>query len=106
MTFIEAFEKVKKYVKKDFVDYKDCAIQVELTDEDAHGIMYICVKDKTVYVEPYDYVDNNVSIQLLSKDLIRILSCRLRVDTALKKELLKTNNNSEDICLLSVIASK
>lgn len=106
MTFIEAFEKVKIACKKTIVDHKDCAIQVKLIDDDAHGIMYIAVKNGVVFIEPYDYVDNDVSIRILSKDMIRILSRRLRVDTALKNGLLKTSNDSEVVNVLSLIAAK
>ena len=106
MTFIEAFEKIKKSSKKDIVNYKDCAIQVKLIDDDAHGIMYIAVRNSVVHIEPYDYVDNDLTIEILSKDLVRILSGRLKVDTALKKGLLKTSNNSDVINVLSLIAGK
>lgn len=106
MTFIEAFEKIKKSSNKDIVNYKDCAIQVKLIDYDAHGIMYIAVRNSVVYIEPYDYVDNDLTIEILSKDLVRILSGRLKVDTALKKGLLKTSNNSDVINVLSLIAGK
>lgn len=106
MTFIEAFEKIKKSSKKDIVDYKDCAIQVKLIDDDAHGIMYIAVRNSVVHIEPYDYVDNNLTIEILSKDLVRILSGRLKVDTALKKGLLNTSNDSDVINVLSLIAGK
>ena len=106
MIFIEAFEKIKKSKKKDFVSYADCAIQVELIDSDAFGIMYIQIKNGVVLIEPYDYVDNDVSIKILSKDMVRILSGRLKVDTALKKGLLKTSNNSDVVNVLSLIAGK
>ena len=106
MIFIEAFEKIKKSKKKDFVSYADCAIQVELIDSDAFGIMYIQIKNGVVLIEPYDYVDNDVSIKILSKDMVRILSGRLKVDTALKKGLLKTSNDSDVVNVLSLIAGK
>lgn len=106
MTFIEAFEKIKKSSKKDIVDYKDCAIQVKLIDDDAHGIMYIAVRNSVVHIEPYDYVDNDLTIEILSKDLVRVLSGRLKVDTALKKGLLKTSNDSDVVNALSLIAGK
>ena len=106
MTFIEAFEKIKKSSKKNIVDYKDCAIQVTLIDDDAHGIMYIAVRNSVVHIEPYDYVDNDLTIEILSKDLVRLLSGRLKVDTALKKGLLKTSNDSDVINVLSLIAGK
>lgn len=106
MTFIEAFEKIKKSKKKDFVSYADCAIQVELIDNDAHGIMYIAVKNSFVHIEPYDYIDNDLTIEILSKDLVRILSGRLNVSTALKKGLVKTSRDSDVVNVLSLIAGK
>lgn len=106
MTFIEAFEKIKKSKKKDIVSYADCAIQVELIDSDAAGIMYIQIKDGVVLIEPYDYVDNDVSIKVLSKDMVRILTGRLNVSTALKKGLVKTSRDSDVVDVLSLIAGK
>ena len=106
MTFIEAFEKIKKSSRKDIVDYKDSAIQVKLIDDDAYGIMYIAVRNSVVHIEPYDYIDNDLTIEILSKDLVRVLSGRLKVDTALKKGLLKTSNDSDVVNVLSLIAGK
>ena len=106
MTFIEAFEKIKKSSMKDIVDYNDSAIQVKLIDDDAYGIMYIAVRNSVVHIEPYDYIDNDLTIEILSKDLVRILSGRLKVDTAFKKGLLKTSNDSDVVNVLSLIAGK
>lgn len=106
MTFVEAFEKIKKSSRKDIVDYKDCAIQVKLIDDDAHGIMYIAVRNSVVHIEPYDYVDNDATIEILSKDLVRILSGRLKLGTAIQKELVKISGNIESIDVFNVIVNK
>ena len=64
MTYSEAFEKIKKELKN--ADVKNIsenfAVQINLSDEDCHGMLYIEVKDGELYVEPYDYYDRRALI--------------------------------------------
>ena len=64
MDYFKAFEKLKTALEKAKVPVTDghFAVQVRITDEDCGGIFYIEKKDMQLYVEPYDYYDNNVDV--------------------------------------------
>lgn len=64
MDYFKAFEKLKTALEKAKVPVTDghFAVQVRITDEDCGGIFYIEKKDMQLYIEPYDYYDNNVDI--------------------------------------------
>ncbi len=76
MTFQEKFDYLnKKYAKK--VDLtkltQSFAAQIEMTDDDCHGIFYIAYIDGNFACEPYNYYDNTVAIainSLLLEDII------------------------------------
>ena len=85
MTYAEAFHKIKtKLSKADISTLKDnFAIQVTLKDEEAAGTFYVAFIDGEFSVEPYDYRDNNVAIDISVDDFIKIISGRLNKDRAL-----------------------
>lgn len=85
MTYAEAFHKIKtKLSKADISTLKDnFAIQVTLKDEEAAGTFYVAFIDGEFSVEPYDYRDNNVAIDISTDDFIKIVSGRLNKDRAL-----------------------
>lgn len=72
MTYFEAFESVKKKLENAKTDSlkENFAIQVNLTDEDCNGAFYIELKDGTLNVEPYDYVDRNAMVSSSYADLV------------------------------------
>ena len=84
MTFIEAYEKIKAAMEKSNPAEIEghLAIQVNLNDEDAKGIMYIEVKDGQLYVEPYDYYDHDAILKASCKDIVRVMGGRLGYDKA------------------------
>ena len=77
MTFQEKFDYLnKKYAKK--VDTtkltESFAAQIEMTDDDCHGIFYIAYINGNFACEPYNYYDNTVAIainSLLLEDIIK-----------------------------------
>ncbi len=108
MTFIEAFEKVKAATEKSSTEgiAGHVAIQVNLCDEDASGIMYIEVADGVLSVEPYDYVDRDAMITVSSKDLVRVLSGRLGYDKAVANGVLAVAGNEEKAAELKKLVVK
>ncbi len=108
MTFIEAFEKVKAATEKSKTEgiSGHIAIQVNLCDEDASGIMYIEVADGTLSVEPYDYVDRDAMITVSSKDLVRVLSGRLGYDKAVENGVIAVVGNEEKAAELKKLVVK
>ena len=85
MTYADAFHKIKtKLLKADTSALKDnFAIQVTIKDEEAAGTFYVAFIDGEFSVEPYDYRDNNVAIDISVDDFIKIVSGRLNKDRAL-----------------------
>ena len=106
MDFIQAFTKIKNSIVKTSVDSEDVAIQVEFTDADCSGIMYIQVSNGTVFVEPYNYFDNNCVVKGSYKDFVRIFTGRLKFETALYKELICVTGNLEAAKTLQLLATK
>ncbi len=85
MTFETAFKRLKtKFENVDATVLDDMAIQVTLTDEDSCGTFYAEVKSNTLYVEPYDYKDNDVVIDITRKSLYAILDSKSSFDKAIE----------------------
>lgn len=81
MTFEQAFLKVKeKFNDADASNTSDFAIQITLTDEDCGGTFYAEVKSGILAVEPYDYYDNNLILDITKSALLSILSGRASLD--------------------------
>lgn len=83
MTFEQAFLKVKeKFDNADASKVADFAIQVTLTDEDCGGTFYAEAKEGKLAVEPYDYYDNDVVLDITKSALLAVLSGRSSLDKA------------------------
>ena len=78
MTIKEKLSKTDVSALKD-----DFALQVTIKDEDAAGTFYVAFSNGEFSVEPYDYRDNNVAIDISVEDFIKIVSGRLNKDKAL-----------------------
>ncbi len=84
MTFEQAFLKVKeKFQNADASNVADFAIQITMTDEDCGGTFYAEVKNGTLSVEPYDYYDNNLVLDITKSALLSVLGGRLTLDKAI-----------------------
>ena len=84
MTFEQAFLKVKeKFNNADASNTSDFAIQITMTDEDCGGTFYAEVKNGTLAVEPYDYYDNNLVLDITKSALLAVLSGRSSLDKAI-----------------------
>ncbi len=84
MTFEQAFLKVKeKFVNADASSIADFAVQVTLTDSDCGGTFYAEVKDGKLAVEPYNYYDNNASLNITKSALLAYLAGRMTLDKAI-----------------------
>ena len=84
MTYADAFHKIKTKLSKADVSSltEDFAIQVTIKDEDAAGTFYVAFIDGEFSVEPYDYRDNSVAIDITVDDFLKIVSGRLNKDKA------------------------
>lgn len=85
MTFEQAFLKVKeKFDNADASKTADFAIQITLTDEDCGGTFYAEVKEGKLAVEPYDYYDNDVVLDITKSALLAVLAGRSTLDKAVE----------------------
>ena len=108
MTFVEAFDKVKAAIADADASVIEghLAIQVNLSDEDAHGICYIEVKDGQLFVEPYDYYDRDAIITVTSKDLVRVMSGRLGFEKAIENGVIAVEGNLDAALELKKLCKK
>ena len=108
MTFIEAYEKIKAAMEKSNPAEIEghLAIQVNLNDEDSNGIMYIEVKEGQLYVEPYDYVDNDAVLTASYKDVVRVMGGRLGYDKAVENGVFAVEGNAEKAAELKKLVVK
>ena len=108
MSFIERFEEVKKVFKDaKATDIKEhLAIQINLTDADSSGIMYLEVADGKVIVEPYDYIDRDAMFIVTSEDLIKIAKGKLDAEAAMAEGKLMVIGNLEKAALVKNIKLK
>ena len=90
MAFIDAYNKIKRTLRTAKADkiVGHLAIQINLTDEDASGIMYLEASDGKLFVEPYDYFERDAMITVNSKDFIEIMTAKLDFDKALEEGVL------------------
>ncbi len=86
MTYIEAFETIKKTLKTAKADKIEghLAVQVNLTDNDAGGILYLEVIDKRLRIEPYDYFDRDAMFMVSLTDFINIMTSKIDFDKAVE----------------------
>ena len=77
MTYEEIFEKAKERLSKAKVkNVKDhIAVQFNIEGE-GHGIFYALISDGKIDVQPYDYRDNDISINVSGEELISALESK------------------------------
>ena len=97
MTYLEAFEKIKKTLKNQKADNIEghLALQVNLTDEDAGGIFYIEVIDHKLYIEPYDFFDRDAMLIVSVDDFLKIMTSKLEYEKAIEDGVLSVYGNLE-----------
>ena len=108
MTFIEAYEKIRAAMEKSNPAEINghLAIQVNINDEDAQGIMYIEVKEGQLYVEPYDYVDHDAVLTASCKDIVRVMGGRLGYEKAIENGVFVVEGDTEKAAELKKLVVK
>ncbi len=107
MTFEQAVERVQDIMK----DVKaetlgNIAVQVQFTNKDCQGVMYISTRDGVLDVQGYDYKDSDASIELLYGDLSKILTGKLSGTTALERGTVVLSGNADAFLALAGCAKK
>ena len=102
MTFIEKYEKLsKKLIKADISKYSEnFAIQITMDDEDCGGTFFVAYIDGAFKVEPYDYVDNTVNVNILASTLEKLIDKKVTVDEAFEADAIVANGNADHIVML------
>lgn len=102
MNFTEKYSKIsKKLIKADVSKYsEDFAIQITMDDEDCGGTFFVAYIDGAFMVEPYDYVDNTVNINIMAATLDKLADKKLTVDEAFENDLIKANGNANHVVML------
>lgn len=78
MTFMEIVEKAKKeFGSADVSNYEGhLALQINITGE-GEGVFYAEISDGNLYIEPYDYKDNDAVLTAEGKDILDIFNGKL-----------------------------
>ncbi len=94
MTYQEIFKKVKTSLSKAKADSVsgDLAIEFDITGE-GEGRFYVQVKDGSVNVEPYDYVDNDARLIADADTIIAVVKGTLKPETAYAEGKLAVDGN-------------
>ncbi len=102
MTFEEKYGKIaKKLIKADITKYtENFAIQVTMDDEDCGGTFFVAYLDGAYKVEPYDYVDNTVNINIMAATLEKLIDKKITVDEAFEADAIVANGNADHIVML------
>lgn len=102
MTFEEKYGKIsKKLIKADISKFaENFAIQITMDDEDCGGTFFVANIDGAFMVEPYDYVDNTVNINIMSATLEKLIDKKLTVDEAFEADMIAANGNTNHVVML------
>ncbi len=102
MIFTEKYSKIsKKLIKADISKYSEnFAIQITMDDEDCGGTFFVKFMDGAFMVEPYDYVDNTVNINIMAATLDKLVDKKLDVYEAFEKGLIRANGNTNHLAML------
>lgn len=107
MTYEEIFTTVKGLVSKGDFSFNDnhYAVEIDIIGEGA-GVFYIELANKTVYIEPYDYKDNDCKLIVSGEDFIAISDGSLDSVKAFTTGRLKLEGNIDKALKFSEICDK
>ncbi len=96
MTYEEIFEKSKEIIMQGDVSDFDghLAVQIDITGE-GEGAFYIELKDRQVFVEPYEYYDNDCKLIMSAKNWFKLMDGTLNNVAAFTLGKLKVEGSIE-----------
>ncbi len=78
MTYEEIFQKSKELIMKSDVSKIDGHLAVEIDIEgEGEGAFYIELKDKQLFVEPYEYYDNDCKFIISGSNFLKLAEGKL-----------------------------
>lgn len=102
MTFEQAVGKVQDIMANaDAEKIGNVAVQIQFTNKDCKGIMYISTREGQLDVQGYDYKDSDAAVELLYGDLSKILTGKLNAATAIERGAVAVTGNADAFVALS-----
>ncbi len=102
MTFEQAVGRVQDIMKNaDAEKIGNVAVQIQFTNKDCKGIMYISTRDGQLDVQGYDYKDSDAAVELLYGDLSKILTGKLNAATAIERGAVAVTGDADAFVALS-----
>ena len=75
------------------------AIQINVTDPD--GVLYVEIKDGTLSIEPYEYIDRNAAVTISMDNLVKLLDKKLDPVVAFTLGKLKVDGDTGKVLALT-----
>lgn len=107
MTYEEIFAESKRLILSNDIDDLEghIAVQVNITGE-GEGAFYIELKDRKVYVEPYEYYDRDCIFIVSGKNFIKMCEGKLDAVVAFTTGKLKVEGSIEKALEFNKIVKK
>ncbi len=107
MTYEEIFAESKRLILSNEIDDLEghIAVQVNITGE-GEGAFYIELKDRKVYVEPYEYYDRDCIFIVSGKNFIKMCEGKLDAVVAFTTGKLKVEGSIEKALEFNKIVKK
>lgn len=107
MTFEQAVAKVQDIMTAAKPEnMSDVAVQIHFTNKDCEGTMYIACRSGELDVAGYDYIDNDVAIDIMYGDLSKILKGSMSIANAESKNLISIYGNADALAVIAGCAKK
>lgn len=86
MTFEQAVGRVQAIMENASAEkIGNVAVQIQFTNSDCKGIMYISTKTGVLDVQGYDYYDCDAAVELVYGDLSKVLTGKLSAANAIAR---------------------
>ena len=102
MTFEQKYSRIsKKLFGADISKLSmDFAIQITMDDEDCGGTFFVANINGAYSVQPYDYVDNTATLNIMSADLNKLIDKKVSVADLLSDGLVKVSGDVDAVISL------
>ena len=107
MTFEQAVGRVQAIMENASVEkIGNVAVQIQFTNSDCKGIMYISTKTGVLDVQGYDYYDCDAAVELIYGDLSKVLTGKLSAANAIARGDIVVSGNPDAFLALAGCAKK
>lgn len=107
MTFEQAVGRVQATMENASAEkIGDVAVQIQFTNSDCKGIMYISTRGGKLDVQGYDYHDCDAAVELVYGDLSKVLTGKLSAANAIARGDIVVTGNADAFLALAGCAKK